>query len=70
MTTAPHETPRKLTLPRGPRNPSYFDLHGYATISVEPGAPAERQLREMFRPFLVDHLDGPADIVVGSPGRP
>ena len=70
MTTAPHENPRKLTLPRGPRDPSYFDLHSYATISVEPGAPAERQLREMFRPFLVDHLDGPADIVVGEPGPP
>jgi hypothetical protein len=49
---------------------SFFDLHGYVTVSVESGAPAERQLREMFRPFLVDHLDGPADIVVGEPGPP
>ncbi len=49
---------------------SSFDLHGYVTVSVESGAPAERQLREMFRPFLVDHLDGPADIVVGEPGPP
>ena len=55
-----------------PRNelPNSFDLHGYVTVSVESGAPAERQLREMFRPFLVDHLDGPADIVVGEPGPP
>ena len=49
---------------------STFDLHGYVTISVEAGAPAERQLREMFRPFLVAELSGPADIVVGSPGAP
>ncbi len=53
-----------------PRETSHFDLHGYVTISVEAGAPAERQLREMFRPFLVDRLAGPADILVGSPGAP
>ncbi len=68
--STPNDTARDLARPRGSQEPSLFDMHGYVTLEVESGAPTERQLREMFRPFLVDHLDGPADIVVGEPGPP
>lgn len=47
---------------------SHFDLHGIVTIAVEADTPGERQLREMFRPFLVDRLAGVPDIIVGRIG--
>lgn len=51
---------------------TWLDIHGYATIAVESGAPAERQLREMLKPFVTAVPTGDAvpDIVVGADARP
>ncbi len=46
---------------------TWFDMHGVVRLKVAAGCPAERQLREMFKPFLAEpptHGNDAADIVV------
>lgn len=52
----------------GPREPgwTWFDIHDSVTVRVVRWCPAERQLREMLRPFLVPAQERTADISVGT----